>query len=106
MTDHFIRFSHRSLFPQDFDELVAEVHKRKMKIILDFIPNHSSDQHPWFVESRKGGATNPYSDYYVWHDGILDDNGQRKAPNNWVSIGHRYYERSWWFHVVLRGDCF
>ena len=71
-------------FVQDFDQLVYEVHKRNMKLVMDFIPNHSSDQHPWFKESKKGGADNPYKDYYVWHDGIVGEDGKRKPPNNWV----------------------
>jgi len=51
---------------------------------MDFIPNHSSNLHKWFVESRKGGENNPYSDYYVWNDGKLLENGTRVPPNNWV----------------------
>jgi alpha-glucosidase len=69
----------------DFDELVSKAHSLGLKILMDFIPNHSSDRHRWFVESRKGGKDNPYSDYYVWHDGKLLENGTRVPPNNWVS---------------------
>ena len=56
-------------------------------VIMDFIPNHSSDQHKWFVESSKG-RQGPYADYYVWHDGITLENGTRTPPNNWVSLHH------------------
>jgi alpha-glucosidase len=63
----------------DFDDLVARAHKRGMKIILDLVPNHTSDQHPWFVESR-ASKTNPKRDWYIWRDGR--DGG---PPNNWIS---------------------
>ncbi|MGG2093932.1 alpha-glucosidase [Bacillus sp. S13(2024)] len=64
----------------DFDELLAEVHKRDMKIIIDLVINHTSDEHPWFIESRSS-KDNPKRDWYIWHDG---KNG--KEPNNWESI--------------------
>ncbi len=64
----------------DFDQLMDEVHKRGMKLILDLVINHSSDEHPWFVESRSS-KNSPYRDYYIWHPGR---NG--KEPNNWESI--------------------
>ena len=51
---------------------------------MDFIPNHTSDKHRWFIESRKGGEDNPFSDFYMWHDGKLLENGTRVPPNNWV----------------------
>jgi alpha-glucosidase len=65
----------------DFDRLVSEARKRNIKVILDFVVNHSSDQHHWFQESRKS-KTNPYSDYYIWRDGKAP--GQ--PPNNWLSV--------------------
>jgi glycosidase len=64
---------------EDFDELVSEAHKRELKIILDFVPNHTSDKHPWFVESRKSKG-NPKRDWYVWADGVSGG-----PPNNWQS---------------------
>jgi alpha-glucosidase len=70
---------------KDFDQLVKEAHDRGIYIIMDYIPNHTSDQHAWFVESRKGGANNPYSDFYMWADGKLLENGTRVPPNQWVS---------------------
>jgi alpha-glucosidase len=70
---------------EDFDRLVSEVHQRGMKILLDWVPNHTSDEHPWFVESRSS-RDNPRRDWYVWHDGKTDDNGQRQPPNNWISV--------------------
>jgi alpha-glucosidase len=55
-------------------------------VLMDFIPNHTSNKHKWFVESREGGADNPYADFYIWSDGSLLDNGTRVPPNNWVSL--------------------
>lgn len=64
----------------DFDRLVAAAHKRKIKVVIDFVLNHTSDQHPFFVESRSS-RTNPKRDWYVWHD--PKPGGAR--PNNWSS---------------------
>lgn len=51
----------------DFDELLAEVHRRGMKLIMDLVINHTSDEHPWFIESR-ASLDNPKRDYYIWAD--------------------------------------
>ncbi|WP_439647408.1 glycoside hydrolase family 13 protein [Aquibacillus saliphilus] len=64
----------------DFDQLLKEVHHRGMKLIMDLVINHTSDEHPWFVESRSS-KDNPYRDYYIWHPGK-----DGKEPNNWESI--------------------
>ncbi|WP_442597068.1 glycoside hydrolase family 13 protein [Neobacillus sp. D3-1R] len=64
----------------DFDQLLSEVHAREMKLIIDLVPNHSSDEHPWFVESRSS-KDNPKRDWYIWRDGKND-----AEPNNWESI--------------------
>jgi alpha-glucosidase len=53
---------------EDFDELVTLAHAREIKIILDFVPNHTSERHPWFLESRSS-RTNPKRDWYIWCDG-------------------------------------
>ena len=54
-----------------------------MKLIMDMVINHSSDQHPWFTKSAR--RENPYTDYYVWKDAKgYDDKGNRIPPNNWV----------------------
>ncbi len=69
----------------DFDRLVAEAKKRDIRIMMDMVMNHSSDEHKWFIESRSS-RTNPYRDWYVWHDGkgeTATDKGQ--PPNNWQS---------------------
>ncbi|MFB9757492.1 glycoside hydrolase family 13 protein [Ectobacillus funiculus] len=64
----------------DFDELLEEVHQRGMRLILDLVINHTSDEHPWFIESRSS-KDNSKRDWYIWRDG---KNG--KEPNNWESI--------------------
>ncbi|HER39930.1 MAG TPA: alpha-amylase, partial [Salinimicrobium catena] len=66
---------------EDFDRLVSEIHERQMKLILDLVPNHSSDQHPWFQES-KGSLDNPRRDWYIWKDPAPDGG----PPNNWLSV--------------------
>ena len=65
----------------DFKELIAKAHERDIKVMIDFVPNHSSDQHPWFQES-KSSRDNPKRDYYVWRDAKPDGS----PPNNWMSI--------------------
>ncbi|RLQ94314.1 glycoside hydrolase family 13 protein [Falsibacillus albus] len=64
----------------DFDQLMKEVHNRGMKLIIDLVINHTSDEHPWFIESRSS-RDNPKRDWYIWRDGKA---GQE--PNNWESI--------------------
>jgi alpha-glucosidase len=69
---------------QDFDKLMAESKKRDIKIVMDLVMNHTSDQHPWFRESRSS-KTNPKRDWYVWRDPKPDGS----PPNNWQSLfGH------------------
>lgn len=63
----------------DFDKMLSEAHKRGIKIVMDLVVNHTSDEHPWFVESRTS-KDNPKRDYYIWKEG---KNG--KEPNNWGS---------------------
>ena len=62
---------------EDYEELLSEAHKRDIRILMDLVVNHTSDEHNWFIESRKSKA-NPYRDYYIWKDPV---NG--KEPNNW-----------------------
>ncbi len=66
---------------QDLDTLISEAHQRQLKVILDFVPNHSSDEHPWFKESRSS-RTNPKRDWYIWRDPGPDGG----PPNNWLSL--------------------
>lgn len=65
---------------EDFDRLLAELHRRGMKLILDFVPNHSSDRHPWFQASRSS-RDDPKRDWYIWRDPAPDGG----PPNNWLS---------------------
>ena len=65
---------------EDFDHMLAEAHKHHLKIVMDLVVNHSSDEHAWFIESRKS-KDNPYRDYYIWKDPV----GNGKEPNNWGS---------------------
>ncbi|XP_030383385.1 maltase 1 isoform X2 [Scaptodrosophila lebanonensis] len=69
---------------EDFDELIANATAAGIKVILDFVPNHSSDEHEWFIKSaaRESG----YEDFYVWEDGKVLENGTRVPPNNWRSV--------------------
>jgi alpha-glucosidase len=64
----------------DFDQLVEDAHARGLKLILDFVPNHTSEQHPWFLESRSS-RRNPKRDWYLWRD-PSEDGG---PPNNWLA---------------------
>lgn len=65
----------------DLDALVSEAHKRGIRVLLDFVANHTSDQHPWFTESRSS-LDNPKRDWYFWREG----QDSSKPPNNWLSV--------------------
>lgn len=65
---------------EDMDELLEKAHQRGIRIIMDLVVNHSSDEHAWFIESRKS-KDNPYRDFYIWRDGK-----DGKEPNNWASF--------------------
>lgn len=88
-----------------FDRLVAEAHRRGLKVIVDFVPNHSSDRHPWFEESRSS-RDNPKHDWYYWRDGRTDEQGgsgppgsEGRLPNNWRAafpgIGRTEFPPAW-----------
>jgi alpha-glucosidase len=88
----------------DFDNLVAEAQKRDIRIIMDYVINHTSDQHKWFLESRSS-RDNPKRDWYIWRDGkgqTSSDKGQ--PPNNWQSwFGHSAWQwdektRQYYYH--------
>ncbi len=64
----------------DFDALLAAAHARDLRVILDFVPNHSSDRHPWFLASRSGRG-DPRRDWYIWRDPAPDGG----PPNNWLA---------------------
>lgn len=65
----------------DFDSLLEAAHQRNIRIVLDLVLNHTSDQHPWFKESKKL-KDNPYHDWYIWHDPLAEG----VPPNNWRSV--------------------
>jgi alpha-glucosidase len=73
---------------EDFDALLAAAHERGLRVILDFVPNHSSDEHPWFVESRSS-RENAKRDWYLWHKPLPAGDDSRpvreRVPNNWMS---------------------
>ena len=88
----------------DFDRLVAEAKRRHIRVIMDMVMNHTSDQHDWFVQSRSS-SNNPYRDWYCWQDGknqTATDKGQ--PPNNWQSLfGHSAWQwdentRQYYYH--------
>ncbi len=88
---------------EDFDELLRAAHARELKVILDFVPNHSSDQHPWFQESRSS-RDNPKRDWYIWRDPAPDGG----PPTNWLScFGGSAWELDahtgqYYYHAFLR----
>lgn len=87
----------------DFRQLVEKSHDLGIKVMVDFVPNHSSDQHKWFRESRKK-SLNQYTDYYTWRDAKPDGS----PPNNWLSIfGGSAWEwdderQQYYLHTFLR----
>jgi alpha-glucosidase len=100
---------YRNIDPQygtlaDFDRLVAEAGKRHIRVLMDMVVNHTSDQHEWFLQSRSS-RDNPYRDWYVWHEGKGQTATSREAaPNNWQSLfGHSAWEwdaktRQYYYH--------
>jgi alpha-glucosidase len=87
----------------DFDRLLADAHERDLKVILDFVPNHTSAQHPWFKESC-GSRKNPKRDWYIWRDGTADGG----PPNNWLSnFGGSAWQKDddsgqYYYHAFLK----
>lgn len=65
----------------DIDTLIQQAHQRNLKVILDYVPNHTSDEHPWFQQARSS-RTNDKRDWYIWHDPAPDGG----PPNNWTSL--------------------
>lgn len=90
-----------------FDRLLAGAHARGLKLLLDFVPNHSSDQHPWFVESR-AARESPKRDWYIWRDPVIAPDGTMRPPNNWISdFGGSAWEfdpwtRQYYLHAFLK----
>ncbi|MBO5137822.1 MAG: alpha-glucosidase [Spirochaetaceae bacterium] len=69
----------------DMKNLIAEAKKRGLKLVMDLVVNHTSDEHPWFQESRKS-KDNPYRSYYIWQPGRTAKTGKKIPPNNWSSF--------------------
>ncbi|XP_072906774.1 amino acid transporter heavy chain SLC3A1 isoform X1 [Hemitrygon akajei] len=84
---------------EDFDNLLKTIHNKNLKLIMDFIPNHTSNKHRWFQLSRN--RTGKYTDYYIWVNCTSEMN-KPTNPNNWVSLfGH-----SAWQYDEVRGQCY
>ncbi|XP_076628860.1 alpha-glucosidase-like [Colletes latitarsis] len=77
----------------DFENMVKRAHELNLKVIIDLVPNHSSDKHEWFQKSLQN--IEPYNDFYVWHNGTMLEDGSIAPPNNWVSAlgGHAWQWR-------------
>lgn len=85
---------YRNIMPEfgtmeDWKEMIDEMHKRGIRLVMDLVVNHTSDEHAWFQESRKS-KNNPYRDYYIWRKGRGKDG--KKPPNNWTS---RFQGSAW-----------
>ncbi|MFZ6002515.1 MAG: alpha-amylase family glycosyl hydrolase [Actinomycetota bacterium] len=89
---------------ETFDKLLHEAHDRSIRVVVDLVPNHTSDQHPWFQEARRS-RTDPKRDWYVWRDG----GGPDEPPNNWLGAfveGGRAWTwdqttEQWYLHQFL-----
>ncbi|XP_063376627.1 maltase 2-like [Cydia fagiglandana] len=82
----------------DFEELIREAQKKNIKVLLDFVPNHTSNESDWF--RRAVSRDEYYFDWYVWGEGYLDTTGQRRPPNNWISV----FRKSAWEYEANRGQ--
>jgi len=83
---------------EDFDIFLKKAHNAGIKVVIDFVPNYTGDQHSWFLESKKtANISNPYWNYYVWTDCTED-----LIPNNWKTV----YGDNAWTYVEERGQCY
>jgi alpha-glucosidase len=88
---------------RDFDALLADAHRRGLKVLLDYVPNHTSDRHPWFIESRSS-RQNPKRDWYIWRDAKADGS----PPSNWLAnFGGRAWDwdektGQYYYHAFLK----
>ena len=86
-----------------FKKVLDGAHERGLRVFMDLVVNHTSDEHPWFIESKKG-ADNPYHDYYYWRKG----KGKKRPPNNWDSLfegGAWEYDKNldeWYLHILSK----
>jgi glycosidase len=79
----------------DVEKLIKGCHDRGMKLLMDLVVNHTSDQHEWFKKSRSS-KDSEFRDWYVWKPPRIDENGNRQPPNNWVSHFQGRPRRSYW----------
>ncbi len=92
---------------EDFDRFLAGAHERGIRVVLDLVLNHTSDQHPWFLESRSS-KDSPKRDWYVWHPGKASASGEPLPPNNWESTfggpAWEYDEATgeWYYHFFVK----
>ena len=84
----------------DMEELIAEADKRGIKIVMDLVVNHTSDEHQWFIESRKG-KDNPYHDYYVWADPAEDGGAPTDLQSIFLGSAWKYDETSGQYYLHL-----
>lgn len=86
-----------------FKKVLDGAHERGLRVFMDLVVNHTSDEHPWFIESKKG-VDNPYHDYYYWRKG----KGKKRPPNNWDSLfegGAWEYDKNldeWYLHIFSK----
>lgn len=92
---------------KDWEELVAGLHSRGIKLIHDLVVNHTSDQHPWF-QASKSSKDDPKRDYFIWRPAKIDEEGNRQPPNNWSGIwGGSAWEwdehtQEYYFHIFSK----
>ncbi|XP_058791295.1 maltase 1-like [Phymastichus coffea] len=92
----------------DFDKLVKKAKSLNLKVLLDFVPNHSSDEHEWFKKSID--RVKPYDDFYIWKDGKKDAKNKTVPPNNWLSVfGKSAWEwnekrKQYYYHAFVPGQ--
>lgn len=79
---------------EDFEKFIKEAHDKGIKVVMGFVPNHSSNKHPWFVESQKDDI-NAYRDYYIWQGGPA----KNQTPNNWMSV---FGGSAWTYHNTTK----
>jgi glycosidase len=69
---------------EDVEQLIEGCHEREMRLLMDLVVNHTSDQHEWFLQSRSS-KDNEYRNWYIWKPPIFDEKGDRHPPNNWAA---------------------
>ncbi|CAG9566553.1 unnamed protein product [Danaus chrysippus] len=81
---------------EDFEQLLKKARELNIKVVLEFVPNHTSNESEWFTKSSHRDEY--YNDWYIWENGHLDANGQRRPPNNWISV----FRKSAWHYSPSR----